>query len=92
MTACEFQGELIKGVGISEEIVRLLPEEESFSYIDNETAYMSWGKGRRQLLRFSKYGQPHLEELFSTHYVSPDLVAAAKARKAEAAAARPHIR
>src|SRR5881396_913204 len=28
----------------------------------SHTAYMSWGKGRRQ---------PHLEALFSTHYVSP---------------------
>ncbi len=39
------------------------------------TAYVSWGKGRRQPLRFSKFGQPHLEELFSTHYVSAALVA-----------------
>jgi len=36
----------------------------------SHTAYMSWGKGHRQPLRFTKFGQPHLEELFSTHYVS----------------------
>ena len=34
------------------------------------TAYVSWGKGRRQPLRFSKYGDPRVEELFSTHYLS----------------------
>ena len=39
------------------------------------TAYVSWGKGRRHPLRFSKYGQPHLEELWSTHYVSSALAA-----------------
>ena len=47
---------------------------------------MSWGKGRRQPVRFSKYGQPHLEELFSTHYVSPALAANMKAQRGEAAA------
>ena len=41
----------------------------------SRTAYVSWGKGRRQPLRFSKFGEPHLEELFSTHYVSATLVA-----------------
>ena len=41
----------------------------------SRTAYVSWGKGRRQPLRFSKFGQPHLEELFSTHYVGAALVA-----------------
>jgi hypothetical protein len=34
------------------------------------TAYTSWGKGRRQPLRFSKSGNPYMEELYSTHYVS----------------------
>src|SRR5438552_18766476 len=42
----------------------------------SRTAYMSWGKGRRQPLRFSKYGNPYLEELYSTHYVSGKPVAA----------------
>jgi hypothetical protein len=44
----------------------------------SRTAYTSWGKGRRQPLRFSKYGQPYLEELFSTHYVSSALATAKK--------------
>ena len=36
----------------------------------SRTVYTSWGKGRRQLLRFSKFGNPYMEELYSTHYVS----------------------
>jgi len=39
----------------------------------SRTVYMSWGKGRRQPLRFSKYGNPFLEELYSTHYLSRKL-------------------
>ncbi len=33
------------------------------------TAYMSWGKGKRQLLRFSKSGHPDLERVYATHYL-----------------------
>ena len=36
----------------------------------SRTVYTSWGKGHRQPLRFSKYGNPYVEELYSTHYVS----------------------
>ena len=39
----------------------------------SRTAYMSWGKSRKQPLRFTKFGNPHLEELFSTHYVGAAL-------------------
>jgi hypothetical protein len=35
----------------------------------SKTVYTSWGKGRRQPLRFTKYGNPHLEQLYSTHYL-----------------------
>jgi hypothetical protein len=35
----------------------------------SHTAYVSWGKGNRQPLRFTKYGRPFLEELYTTHYV-----------------------
>ncbi|MDD4335552.1 MAG: hypothetical protein PHY77_08105 [Desulfotomaculaceae bacterium] len=34
------------------------------------TAYMSWGKGPKQRLRFSKYGNPCVEENYYTHYVT----------------------
>lgn len=35
------------------------------------TVYMSWGKGAKQRLRFSKSGHPRTEEMYSTHYVRP---------------------
>jgi hypothetical protein len=55
----------------------------------SHTAYMSWGKGRRQPLRFSKYGEPHLEALFSTHYVSHSLAATKTAQRAQVATEHP---
>ena len=33
------------------------------------TAYMSWGKGRQERLRFSKSGTPAIEEFWATHFV-----------------------
>ena len=33
------------------------------------TAYMSWGKGKKRPLRFSKSGDVNLEKAYSTHYV-----------------------
>jgi hypothetical protein len=33
------------------------------------TVYHSWGKGSKQRLRFSKTGNPHMEDLYSTHYI-----------------------
>lgn len=35
------------------------------------TVYMSWGSGPKHRLRFSKSGAPHLETMYSTHYVKP---------------------
>ncbi len=35
------------------------------------TAYMRWGKGPRQRLRFTKTGDPGLEEAYATHLVWP---------------------
>jgi hypothetical protein len=35
------------------------------------TVYMHWGKGPRQRLRFSKTGDPRLEEAYSGHFVRP---------------------
>ena len=39
----------------------------------SRTVYMSWGKGAKQRLRFSKSGAPSMEELYSTHYVRPNI-------------------
>ncbi|MFD1037794.1 hypothetical protein ACFQ3N_05140 [Virgibacillus byunsanensis] len=33
------------------------------------TVYKSWGKGPKKPLRFSKSGNPYMEEVYSTHYV-----------------------
>ncbi len=35
------------------------------------TAYMRWGKWPRQRLRFTKTGDPKLEEAYATHFVWP---------------------
>ncbi len=53
----------------------------------SRTVYTSWAKGRRQPLRFSKSGAPHIEEQFSTHYVSPNITELQKARRTHASAA-----
>ncbi|GIO61591.1 hypothetical protein [Paenibacillus cineris] len=34
------------------------------------TAYMRWGKGPKQPLRFSKFGGPKVERQYATHYVA----------------------
>jgi hypothetical protein len=33
------------------------------------TAYMRWGKGPKQVLRFSKSGDPNVERHYATHFV-----------------------
>ncbi|PLR75331.1 hypothetical protein CU633_21710 [Bacillus sp. V3-13] len=35
----------------------------------SKTVYMSWGKGAKRPLRFSKSGNPYMEELYSTHFI-----------------------
>lgn len=34
------------------------------------TAYKRWGKGPKQPLRFSKFGDPNVERHYATHYVA----------------------
>ncbi len=41
---------------------------------ESYTAYMSWGKGRKRPLRFSKSGDSQVERFYSTHYVKPPKV------------------
>jgi hypothetical protein len=38
------------------------------------TAYMRWGKGPKQRLRFTKTGDPKVEEAYATHFVWPGKV------------------
>ena len=40
------------------------------------TAYVSWGKGKRQPLRFSKSGDANLERAYATHYLLARTLAA----------------
>jgi hypothetical protein len=35
------------------------------------TAYMRWGKGPKQRLRFTKTSDPRIEEAYATHFVWP---------------------
>lgn len=50
----------------------------------SKTAYMSWGKGAKTPLRFSKSGDPNLEAAYATHYLraqakaQPTVVTSAK--------------
>ena len=37
----------------------------------SSTAYLTWGKGAKRKLRFSKSGNHNIELAYSTHYVSP---------------------
>ena len=37
----------------------------------SKTVYKSWGRGPKKLLRFSKSGDPNLEEAYSTHFLKP---------------------
>jgi hypothetical protein len=45
------------------------------------TGYRSWGKGQKKALRFSKSGNPHIEQAYATHFVSSRLRLAARAAK-----------
>jgi len=42
---------------------------ESAKLKPSQTVYVSWGKGSKQRLRFSKSGDPRIELMYSTHYV-----------------------
>ena len=42
---------------------------------ESHTSYKSWGKGPKTTLRFSKTGQPNIEEAYATHYLKPKSMA-----------------
>lgn len=39
----------------------------------SKTVYKSWGKTEKIFLRFSKTGNELIEDIFSTHYIHPDI-------------------
>jgi hypothetical protein len=45
----------------------------------SKTVYVSWGKGPKRPLRFSKTGHPRIEEAYATHFVKQDRGAKDKA-------------
>ena len=44
----------------------------------SKTAYMSWGKGPKRPLQFSKSGHPRIEEAYATHFVKREHAAEGK--------------
>jgi hypothetical protein len=56
----------------------------------NEAAYVARGRARRPL-RFSKSGDPSIERAYRTHWVSPELSEAKRARLAERQARPPDL-
>ena len=37
----------------------------------SKTVYLSWGKGKKRQLRFSKSGMQNIEESYATHFLKP---------------------
>ena len=37
--------------------------------VPQQTVYHQWGKGKKRVLRFSRYGDPNLEKAYSLHYI-----------------------
>ncbi len=53
-------------------ILRILRfHAHDLNLVPSFTAYMRWGKGPKQRLRFTKTGDPNLEEAYARHFVWP---------------------
>jgi hypothetical protein len=50
---------------------------------ESYTAYMKWGKGPKQSLRFSKSGDANIEKHYSTHYVKIKPISVLSTEKAK---------
>ena len=49
----------------------------------SKMAYVSWGKGPKQPLRFSKTGHPRIEEAYATHFVKKERAGKDKASESD---------
>jgi uncharacterized protein len=58
-----------------------------FGLQPRHTAYNRWGKGPKSPLRFSKNGEPNVEQAYATHWVSERFLRQASAPPAKTAAA-----
>jgi hypothetical protein len=55
-------------------ILRILRfHAHDLNLLPRTTAYRRWGRGPKQALRFSRFGDRKLEEAYSRHFVSPTL-------------------
>ena len=62
----------VGGLGKMNTILQALREfARSGGLKPSRTVYMSWGKGPKVRLRFSKSGAAYMEEMYSTHYILP---------------------
>jgi hypothetical protein len=53
-------------------VLRILPfYAHDLNLVPSITVYMRWGKGPKHRLRFSKTGEPKIEEAYSRHFVWP---------------------
>ena len=52
-------------------LAQFLQTARKMNLKESYTAYMSWGKGPKRLLRFTKSGDVHVERRYSTHFVKP---------------------
>jgi len=66
---------VIRGsLGKTSRILRILRmHAHDLNLRPSQTAYVKWGKGKRTPLRFSKTGDPNLEEAYSRHFLKPGL-------------------
>jgi hypothetical protein len=55
----------------------------------SKTAYVSWGKGPKRQLKFSKSGDPDIEAAYSTHFLRPKEGAHNPGLQADAPQTRP---
>jgi hypothetical protein len=61
-------------LGKTSRILRILRMHvHDLNMVPSQTAYVKWGKGPRTPLRFSKTGDPNLEEAYSRHFLRPGL-------------------
>ncbi len=61
-------------LGKTSRILRLLRMHvHDLNMSPSQTVYVKWGKGRRLPLRFSKTGDPKIEDAYSRHFLSPGL-------------------
>jgi len=66
------EGVLRCGLARLSRLLRILRfHAHELNLVPSVTVYMRWGKGPKQQLRFTKTGNPKLEEAYARHFVWP---------------------